>query len=173
VVDGGVSIATDEQAPVQPAGHRWVDRVGTWWDRAPRPRELLHPARYLAGQRLFGELHTNGHTMLSARRGRTLYRLAVRVTQAGIPGAVVDCGAWNEGSTALLAAGAPDRDASAFDSFRGLPKPAALDGDARVNWGGELRGSSDRVRAAVEAPCTDRAPLHLQGLVREDLPQRP
>jgi hypothetical protein len=42
--------------------------------------------------------------MLGPRRGRTLHRLAREVDRAGVPGALVDCGVWNGGSTILMAA---------------------------------------------------------------------
>ena len=88
--------------------------------------------------------------MVSFTRGRTLFRLAQRVEADGIPGALVDCGAWNGGSTVMLANGAPSREAWAFDSFEGLPEPGALDGARSTGYGGKNVGSEARVRAAFE-----------------------
>ena len=98
--------------------------------------------------------------MLSSRRGRALHRLAATVERDRVPGALVDCGAWNGGSTVLLAAGAPSRDVWAFDSFEGLPEPGPLDGALSVGRGATLRGSEERLRAAV-ARYADRARLHV------------
>lgn len=119
---------------------------GTYWDVAPRGADLADPAAYHEAVALWRRLARGGHTMISARRGRTLFRLA-RTAPAG---ALVDCGVWNGGSTALLAAGGgPGRAVWAFDSFEGLPEPDDLDGDESAGWGGELQGDPERVRAAV------------------------
>jgi hypothetical protein len=57
---------------------------------------------------------------------------------------------WNGGSTALLSAGAPGREAYAFDSFEGLPAPdEVLDGIRSLEWAGECLGVEDNVREAV------------------------
>jgi O-methyltransferase len=68
-----------------------------------------------------------GYTMIYPVRGRTLYRLARSVSRRAVPGALVDCGTWNGGSTALLSAGAPEKEVWAFDSFQGVPPPSKED----------------------------------------------
>lgn len=118
---------------------------GSWWDVAPRRADVRDPAGYRQATALWRKLARAGHTMISCRRGRALYRLAATVP----PGALVDCGVWNGGSTALLAAGGRGRDVWAFDSFEGLPEPTARDGAESAGWGGELKGDPDRVRRAV------------------------
>jgi O-methyltransferase len=75
-----------------------------------------------------------------------LHRLAEEVERAGVPGALVDCGVWNGGSTILLSAGAPGRQVWAFDSFAGLPEPRELDGREGADLGGELVGSERKLR---------------------------
>ena len=88
--------------------------------------------------------------MLGPRRGRMLHRLAEEVDRAGVPGALVDCGVWNGGSTILLSAAAPRREVWAFDSFAGLPEPRELDGRESQSLGGELVGSEQKLREGVE-----------------------
>ena len=97
-----------------------------------------------------GELYANGFTMLGSRRGRTLHRLARAVEREGIPGAFVDCGGWNGGSTILMALGAPDRDLWAFDSFAGLPEPSEVDGRRSFQYAGDCVGSEERLRECME-----------------------
>ena len=71
--------------------------------------------------------------MISSRRGRALHRFARELDRQGVPGALVDCGVWNGGSTILLADGAPLRDVWAFDSFEGLPEPPSSTAP-RAGW---------------------------------------
>jgi O-methyltransferase len=122
-------------------------KQGTPWDLAPRARDLGDPGEYLEATRLYRTLLRAGHTMISARRGRMLHDLARRVEREGVPGALVDCGVWNGGSTILLHHGAPSRDVWAFDSFEGLPEPGALDGPESAGWQGECLGSEEKLRA--------------------------
>ena len=66
------------------------------------------------------------YTMLPTARLDALARL---VREAPADGAIVQCGAWNGGSAALLAdAVRPRRDVWLFDSFQGLPAPGSRDG---------------------------------------------
>jgi O-methyltransferase len=144
-----------------------------WWlERAPRPLDLTaHPMHYAAGNRLHSQLWLGGFTMLGARRARTLYRCAVSVRGSRIPGALVDCGVWNGGSTALLSAGAPERDVWAFDSFRGLPEPGELDGDESRAFAGDCVGSVEKVVQAVERYGT-RERLHIrEGWFEDTFPE--
>ena len=76
-------------------------------------------------------------TMIPASRLAALHPIAQRV--AGLAGALVECGVWNGGSAAVLADAIrrPGRSASSaeprhvwlFDSWAGLPKPGAKDGE--------------------------------------------
>jgi O-methyltransferase len=121
---------------------------GTPWDMAPRLKELDRPRRYLDGARLQRRLRREGYTMTSSRRGRALHRLAATAAEARVPGALVDCGVWNGGSTVLLSRGAPEREVWAFDSFEGLPEPGKLDGAASLDHVGDCLGSEERLREA-------------------------
>jgi O-methyltransferase len=121
------------------AGGKFVDLV-------PRLHELSDLSAYRHGAGLWRVLERGGWTMTSCRRGRTLYRLARQVEATGVPGALVDCGVWNGGSTILLSAGAPSRPAWAFDSFQGLPEPGREDPPESAGWTGECLGSEARLR---------------------------
>jgi O-methyltransferase len=115
-------------------------------DLVPRPHELMELRAYRHGAGLWRVLHRGQWTMTSCRRGRTLYRLARRIEADDVPGALVDCGVWNGGSTILLSAGAPSRPAWAFDSFEGLPEPGSQDPPESADWVGECLGSEARLR---------------------------
>jgi O-methyltransferase len=127
-----------------------LKRVAWHLDRLPRPRELRDLDIYRRGRKLHSELFKGGWTMLGPRRGRMLHRLAVEVDRARVPGALVDCGVWNGGSTILTACGAPRREVWAFDSFAGLPEPNELDGIEGKGLGGELVGSEEKLRQGFE-----------------------
>lgn len=114
-------------------------------DLAPTRVELRRPLIFLRGFATWVRVRQQGFTMVGCRRGRTLYRLAAQVQRDAVPGALVDCGVWNGGSTALLAAAAPDRTVWAFDSFEGLPEPGELDGDHAAAWTGSCVGREANV----------------------------
>jgi O-methyltransferase len=118
------------------------------WDFVPHREELGDLAAYRRRTRLWRALRANGFTMLSCRRARLLNRLAEEIERDGVPGAFVDLGVNNGGSSVMLSAGAPAREVYAFDSFEGLPDPGDLDGAMSAGWGGELVASEDNVRAA-------------------------
>lgn len=95
------------------------------------------------------------YTMVSVGRLKMLYELGAELHRSGIPGAVVECGVWNGGSSAVMAAGllsAGDRNRAfwLFDSFEGLPQPTERDED-KVRDGyfpGWCTGATERVREA-------------------------
>ncbi len=96
-------------------------------ESVPRSSDLRAPRSYIRGRRIHRELFDEDFTMLYPVRGRTLYRLARHADRDELPGALVDCGTYNGGSTALMSAGAPRRAVWAFDSFAGLPGPSLRD----------------------------------------------
>jgi hypothetical protein len=73
-------------------------------------------------------MHSGDYTMMPLTRLNELHQIAARV--ADLPGALVECGAWNGGSAAVLAHGAyrKGRPVWLFDSWQGLPKPGKYDG---------------------------------------------
>ncbi len=146
-------------------------RPGTLWDLLPRRGDLRSLRRYRRELGLWRVLHRGGYTLTSCQRGRMLNRLAADIEARGVPGALVDCGAWNGGSTLLLSNGAPSREAWAFDSFAGLPEPGELDGSYSTGWGGALQGSERRVREAF-ARFGDPGRLHVvPGWFEESFPR--
>ena len=117
--------------------------------------------------------------MLYPVRGRLLYRLARHADRDRLPGALVDCGTYNGGSTALLSAGAPNRDIWAFDSFEGLPAPSERDTDdpsvdleeAAEFFRGKCLGTEERLREAVARYGAPRL-LHVRkGWFQNTLPE--
>ena len=67
-------------------------------------------------------------SMTSFERMYALYKAIDFIEQAGIPGAIVECGVWRGGSMMLvahrlLALGRSDRDLYLFDTYEGLPRP--------------------------------------------------
>ena len=99
------------------------------------------------------------HTMLSVTR---LVHLADTVRHAdalGLPGDIVECGTWNGGAAAIMAAAAYETPTAAaagertvwvFDSFAGLPPPGAQDGvtEHRAFFTGWCTGDPANVEAA-------------------------
>ncbi|HST34937.1 MAG TPA: TylF/MycF/NovP-related O-methyltransferase [Solirubrobacteraceae bacterium] len=112
---------------------------------------------YVHGLRIHRALFDEDYTMLYPVRGRTLYRLARHADRDALDGALVDCGTYNGGSTALMSAGAPGRAIWAFDSFEGLPAPSLRDTNdptldleqAAEFFRDQCVGSEDRLREAV------------------------
>jgi O-methyltransferase len=134
----------------EPLRLRRIVRQPRWLlgDLAPMRAELLRPLIFLRGLSLWLTVRQQGFTMVGCRRGRTLFRLAAEVERMKVPGTLVDCGVWNGGSTALLAAAAPSRQVWAFDSFEGLPKPGQEDGDEAPPYEASCLGREENVRAA-------------------------
>jgi len=79
------------------------------------------------------------YTMTTVERLYALWGSVGYVAQAGLPGALVECGVWRGGSVMVMALellrrGAADRTLWLFDTFAGLPMPdAALDIDIMGN----------------------------------------
>lgn len=140
---------------------------------AARPSgwELRHLAALPAAHRLVGELRYNTYTMLEVRRGRTLNLLGRDIERLGIPGAIVDCGVWNGGSTMLMSNGAPSREVWMFDSFEGMPEPSAADGKRAEEWVGECHGAIDRVRAGFAKYSPGIEPHIVKGWFEETVEQ--
>ncbi len=82
------------------------------------------------------------YTMTSIERMFDLYKSVQYVVQAGIPGAIVECGVWQGGAMMLVAhtlkrLGDNARLLQLFDTFRGLPFPdETIDIDA-LGWRAE------------------------------------
>src|SRR3954447_14721993 len=98
---------------VAPIGRPIIHRMHA----LPRPHELAHLGDYKRRARAHWQLRQEGYTMLLSSVARNLQEQAERVEGNEVPGALVDCGVWNGGSTMLLSSAAPTREIWAFDSF--------------------------------------------------------
>jgi O-methyltransferase len=119
-------------------------------EQLPRPSEVRHPVIYWRGASLARRMRREGYSMIGARRARTLLRLASEVERRGVPGAIVDCGVWNGGSTILMSVAAPSRPIWAFDSFEGMPEAGEFDPELAHELTGEARGSEAKLRQGME-----------------------
>jgi O-methyltransferase len=140
-------------------------------DLSPSLGEFRGPLRYYRAVQRWRALRYGQYTKLSCRRARALERLAASVERYGVPGALVDCGAWNGGSTVLLSNGAPSREAWAFDAFEAYPGPGALDGPDSADWSRKIIGSDRRVREAFERFAQPRRLHIVKGLFEDTFPQ--
>ncbi len=69
------------------------------------------------------------YTLLSRERLANLIRLASQLNRAGVPGDFVECGTYKGGSAAAIASALGDRTLWLYDSFKGMPSPAGIDGE--------------------------------------------
>ena len=120
------------------------------------------------------------YTMVSADRLRSLDRIAVDLARRGVPGAIVECGTWNGGAAALMAAasirGGVDRDVWLFDSFEGLPAPTADDPPEvhAAYFQGWCSGNPDLARAILREVGVDDGRVHVvKGWFEDTLPVTP
>lgn len=92
------------------------------------------------------------YTMVGLPRLAALARLSRAVEEAGMEGAVVECGTCNGGTAGILAAttARSGRPVWLFDSFEGLPEPTEEDGEEAASWAGRCAGREDRVRELLE-----------------------
>lgn len=90
-----------------------------------------------------------GASMTSVERLYGLWQAVRHVTEAGIPGAFVECGVWRGGSVMLMAAtlrglGVRDRDIWLYDTFEGMSEPSGNDVDVMGNPADALLRSDAR-----------------------------
>jgi O-methyltransferase len=133
------------------------------WASRPSGWELKRPKTLIDSHRLCTELRFNLYTMLEVRRGRTLMALGREIEHDRVPGAIVDCGVWNGGSSMLMSSGAPTREVWMFDSFEGMPEPTEADGKRAEDWVGECHGGIDKVRQGFARYCGNRQPHLVKG----------
>jgi hypothetical protein len=131
---------------IGPLGNPIIHRIHA----LPRPREIPHASDYARRVKAHWRLRQEGYTMILSSRARNLLELAEKVEANGIPGAIVDTGVWNGGSTMLMSMAAPSRQVWAFDSFEGLPEPVEADGARSKLHVGDCLGSEDMLRNGFE-----------------------
>jgi O-methyltransferase len=145
--------------------------------RPAKAREWLRQRLSVLRSRLVSEPYRTvlPYTMVGLERLRVLNELAHRIDELNLPGDVVECGACNGGSGAILARVAADsprgRHVWLLDAFEGMPQPSDRDGTAARAWVGTCRGSIERVREVL-ARCgvePDRVTL-VAGWFEQTLP---
>jgi O-methyltransferase len=105
------------------------------------------------------------YTLTSHERVFALRQAVTYVANAGIPGAIVECGVWRGGSMlviahTLLELGHTDRDLYLFDTFETMPPPGELDVDV---WG---IPAADNYQAALDSPVYAYIPQdHIRSLL--------
>jgi hypothetical protein len=122
--------------------------LGALYDAAPSTHELAELREYRRAAGLWRHLQAGGYTMIGSRRARALRRMARVCDQDNVPGAFVDCGCFNGGSSVMMSSGAPSREVWAFDSFQGLPEAGPRDPYGAADLAGELVASEGKVREA-------------------------
>ena len=80
------------------------------------------------------------YTMTTPIRCRRLWDSCKQVLDQNVPGCFVECGVWKGGSSAIMALAVQNagqkRPLHLFDSFEGLPEPAAIDGEEAAAYSG-------------------------------------
>jgi O-methyltransferase len=141
------------------------------WLRPFIPRRLQPVLRGLSKryQRMFLDLEepyrsvfpfTQSHPV----RQRSLVRLAERVVDENVPGAMVECGVLDGGTAALVAWASrearPPRPIHLFDAWEGLPETTPEDGLQAAVWSGQVVGSPTRVAAVMAKLGIDPKRVH-------------
>ena len=144
---------------------------------SPRRREQLGYEWNRLRARFFPEPYRTvmPYTMVDVPRLRNLSALARRIDQLGIAGDIVECGACNGGSGALLALSANAsplaRHVFLLDSFEGLPVPGDEDGPEAQEYVGACCGSVDSVRDVLRRSGVPEGRVSIvKGWFQETLP---
>lgn len=122
------------------------------------------------------------YTMTSIERMFDLYQSVKYVVQAGIPGAIAECGVWQGGAMMLVAytlkqLGAEDRLLQLFDTFAGLPFPEDIDVDS-LGWRADDQWKPGWAEARLHEVVGNMAKTghtsveYIEGMVEETLPTR-
>jgi O-methyltransferase len=95
-------------------------------------------------------------------RQENLLRLADIIEREDIPGAVVECGVLDGGTSGLMAYGTAGsgRPVHMFDAWRGLPETTPEDGKGGEKWVGDIVGSKARVEQVMRLLKIDPARLN-------------
>lgn len=125
-----------------------------------RSRTAWRLARIILSLKPRFTMVTNGNLL-------NLYSLVADANRTQLAGAVVECGVWNGGSAAMMRLADVDqlqrdglRTMWLFDSFQGLPRPGARDGQSERDgyFVGLNRGRVENVQAAfrrLRVPFTE------------------
>jgi len=120
------------------------------------------------------------YTLIGERQLATLHNLSRTVADAGIPGALVECGVANGGSAAVIAephAHDNNRRLFLYDTWAGIPPATPEDGVLAQSHTGEWKGTQERVREALalvgypERSVVWRRGLFATTMANEPLPE--
>jgi O-methyltransferase len=104
------------------------------------------------------------YTQVHPVRQQNIVRLAQRVDEQKVEGALVECGVLDGGQAGLMAwataNSSPPRSIHLFDAWEGLPPPSAQDGAEASRWEGQVVGSPARVRRVMKKLRVDPSRLH-------------
>ena len=89
------------------------------------------------------------YTMLSGGQLHNAVQAVRYVDEKRIEGAMVECGVWRGGCSALMAWVGRPREMWLFDSFEGLPEPGSLDGLEAKDYAGKVIASENDVREVL------------------------
>jgi len=92
------------------------------------------------------------YTLIGEQQLATLHNLSRNIADAGIPGALVECGVANGGSAAIIAEPHVHDTARRlwlYDSFEGIPPAGPQDGHLAQSHTGEWKGTQERVRETL------------------------
>ncbi|GAB4204363.1 MAG: hypothetical protein OHK0022_29450 [Roseiflexaceae bacterium] len=143
---------------------------------AARPeRESLRLASWILRLKPFYTMATNKNLV-------GLSRLVQRLDAMGLPGDIVECGVWNGGASAMMAAthlhgrGTASRTFWLYDSFEGLPPPSDKDGAATqaAFFEGWCVGDTGKARRALAmAGLPEERQRIVKGWFQDTLPHAP
>ncbi len=112
--------------------------------------------------------HCKPFTMTSKERMYALYKAVSYVTEAGIPGDLVECGVWKGGS-AMLMAMMSERKIFLYDTFEGMTEPGVHDYSIAGNDAvaeGMSSASLELVKSNVQSPNA----VFVRGKVEDTIP---
>lgn len=107
------------------------------------------------------------YTMTSIERMYALYKATAYVALHGIPGDLVECGAWRGGSAMLMAytlleLGGPLPKLHLYDTFAGMPPADRVDVDVSGRSANELLETSPRTAAVWAVASMDEVAANMR-----------
>ena len=143
-----------------------------------RAISVVRPRSFLDALRMVRLIHrVKPYTAVFVPRLAALHGLSRDIQRRGVPGDIVECGVYNGGSSALIAAvccthSSARRHIWLFDSFEGLPPPTEKDGDKAKVCGWWCHGDLELVSRVYDKLCIPRELVHVvKGWFYETFPQ--
>ena len=103
------------------------------------------------------------YTQVSLPRQENLVRLCGFIEEQKVPGAIVECGVLDGGTSALMAHATRTsaRPVHLFDAWEGLPESVEQDGEAGRKWVGQVVGSPRRAKEILSKLSIDPTRIHI------------